>query len=561
VRCIQSIPTVPGVDWTVAVVDNCSTDGTQEWLRRNRIAHDVPRGRCSVAMALNRGFHRLRPTCEWLLVLNNDVTLTAAYVEALLSFAQAHERAAWVVGHAPVAELPSAEPVRFEEMASGDASATLYRTSALTEVGGWDERFWPRYGEDEDLMSRLLAAGWECWRLPVRYGGEMGGYLADNPGVEAQGETYRRAMATYRQIWGALPRSAARYVAQYPDIGRVEECTGGRSAGPAYLRGAETAAIVCTGHIGDMMLAEPMARELRECGYRVSWYAVEPYLRIIPALGPYEAIDAGALPQVAADGRTPFERAAGPAVEDAWRRFDRVVIPQVSYWQAEYLTSRRPFLDFMWASVGGFEEKSRRPRLVSPTGAVRQTLAGLIEQNGRASVLLNFSCHSAAARIDWRYWSDFAAAVQASGAASVYYSEPPGLEDYRWRGDTEVRIIGKLPIEVVPYIARRFDLVVTTSSAPWVSAYAHSVPCVCLLSRASLGGFAPNELLRQYALASQGVAREWECTDVVLNRLGIPERYTAAELADMCLENLAGRYDLRAATIDHYCDLFKGYEQ
>lgn len=46
------------------------------------------------------------------------------------------------------------------------AGAALYRRDALSEAGGFDERFFA-YMEDVDLALRLRMAGWTCWYEPA----------------------------------------------------------------------------------------------------------------------------------------------------------------------------------------------------------------------------------------------------------------------------------------------------------------------------------------------------------------------------------------------------------
>lgn len=54
------------------------------------------------------------------------------------------------------------------------ATAVLARRSALTSVGGFDDRYF-LYGEDLDLCRRLGIAGWKLVALPFEWGRHVGG--------------------------------------------------------------------------------------------------------------------------------------------------------------------------------------------------------------------------------------------------------------------------------------------------------------------------------------------------------------------------------------------------
>jgi N-acetylglucosaminyl-diphospho-decaprenol L-rhamnosyltransferase len=168
---------------SVIVVDNASTDGTPERLRRS-----FPDARI-VQLAVNHGF---AIACnrgaeagggDVVVLVNNDVECPPGFLERLVAplrkdarlgsvaavLVQAEGRTIDSVGltadrtlagfprlrgHA-VAKAHSASPVL-----SGPAGAAgAYRRVAWEQVGGLDEHVF-MYGEDLDLALRLRAAGW-----------------------------------------------------------------------------------------------------------------------------------------------------------------------------------------------------------------------------------------------------------------------------------------------------------------------------------------------------------------------------------------------------------------
>jgi GT2 family glycosyltransferase len=168
------------------VVDDGSTDGS-----RALLAADFPHVRV-VARSANGGFARAAndgigaTRAEAVALVNTDVVLDPRWLETAAAALAGHPRAASVatklVDLADPELLYDAGDVlrrdgaceqrgRFErdtgayddpgEVFSACAGAALYRRSAFTAVGGFDERL-VMYLEDVDLGLRLQLAGWTC---------------------------------------------------------------------------------------------------------------------------------------------------------------------------------------------------------------------------------------------------------------------------------------------------------------------------------------------------------------------------------------------------------------
>jgi N-acetylglucosaminyl-diphospho-decaprenol L-rhamnosyltransferase len=195
-RCLGSLaPEVEGGRAEVWVVDNASTDGSPELVRKRfGWAH-------LIASEENLGFGRAvnlavrRSTADWIVVANADVALREGALDALLGAAQRDPRAGVV---APRLVLPDGTTqhsvfgfptVPFMLLVATDAyrlwrgladrmamngywdnsrarrvpwavaAFLLVRRAAWEEVGGFDERQW-MYAEDLDLGWRLREAGW-----------------------------------------------------------------------------------------------------------------------------------------------------------------------------------------------------------------------------------------------------------------------------------------------------------------------------------------------------------------------------------------------------------------
>lgn len=119
------------------------------------------------AAARNTGWAHC--TSEWVAFLDDDVVPPPDWPERLLAdLAAAGPLTGGVQGRLLVPT--SGRPTDWERSTRGLESAVwatadlAYRRQALTEVGGFDERFPRAYREDADLGLRVTQAGWEVVR-------------------------------------------------------------------------------------------------------------------------------------------------------------------------------------------------------------------------------------------------------------------------------------------------------------------------------------------------------------------------------------------------------------
>jgi GT2 family glycosyltransferase len=179
------------------VVDNGSTDGTQETLAR-----DWPQVEL-IANSENAGFSRAnnqgiaRCTAENILLINADAQITPASLETMLAFLNEHPRAGavgprltyadgswqrWTAGYMPSLRTSAAhylfleraglpglylkndvkQPFQPEWVSS---ACMLVRNEALRQVGPLDESLFA-YMDDVDVCARMRRAGWEVWYCP-----------------------------------------------------------------------------------------------------------------------------------------------------------------------------------------------------------------------------------------------------------------------------------------------------------------------------------------------------------------------------------------------------------
>ncbi len=203
--CLNSVREhVPaGVTLDVVVVDNGSTDGSANLVRR-----DFPEVRL-IANEKNVGYQRASNQAfaecggaDALLLINADALLTAGCLDVMLERLASDPRVAavgprlvygdgrwqrWTAGRAPTLRAAAAYYLFLERVFPGVAAfeglflardirsrrevewvssaCMLVRRSALDEIGPMDERFFA-YMDDVDLCVRFRAAGWRVWYCP-----------------------------------------------------------------------------------------------------------------------------------------------------------------------------------------------------------------------------------------------------------------------------------------------------------------------------------------------------------------------------------------------------------
>ncbi|MGC2064150.1 MAG: glycosyltransferase family 2 protein [Thermodesulfovibrionales bacterium] len=188
--CLQALSEQTFRDFEVIVVDNGSTDGSLEFLRKNYpsvrvIALEKNTG---FAGGNNRGFEA--SSAEFVATLNNDTIADRGWLEALYGAAEADRTIGMVASKIFLGreggEIDSAGMLLYpdgmsrqrghgeedngqfdgiREVLFPSACAALYRHEMLKETGYFDEDFFS-YCEDTDLGLRGRLAGWKAVLAP-----------------------------------------------------------------------------------------------------------------------------------------------------------------------------------------------------------------------------------------------------------------------------------------------------------------------------------------------------------------------------------------------------------
>lgn len=183
-ECLQSIMDQSRPAQQVVVVDNASSDGSADHVRRRwpQVQLVQLKENLGFPAACNRGV--AASSGELAAILNNDLVLARDWLQSLLQEVRppwdmwasrivvaddprqidsagdgmAVVGAAFKHGHG----LPAADYLRSREVFSPCAAAALYRRSLLKKLGGFDEDFFLIY-EDADLGFRARLAGHRCY--------------------------------------------------------------------------------------------------------------------------------------------------------------------------------------------------------------------------------------------------------------------------------------------------------------------------------------------------------------------------------------------------------------
>jgi GT2 family glycosyltransferase len=216
--CLRTLATQSWRDFAVIVVDNGSTDGTVEWVRKEFrwvrvMANEENQG---FGRAVNQGIcasgsryvvtlnNDTKPEPGWLAALvNAELDPTVGMCASRMLFADRPEvidsaglcldRAgiAWDRRGGEADDGREAGPV---EVFGPCGGAALYRRAMLDEIGLFDEDFFA-YLEDVDLAWRARQAGWRCLYAPAAR------VLHHHSATSVEGSSFKRYLLGRNKIW------------------------------------------------------------------------------------------------------------------------------------------------------------------------------------------------------------------------------------------------------------------------------------------------------------------------------------------------------------------------
>jgi len=233
----------------VVVVDNGSTDGSQEMLRAVfPQVKLIENGRnVGLGRASNQGIEATAG--RYVLLLNNDTIVNGASLDALVEFMDRTPDAAvaggrllngdgsFQAGHCRFSSLAEElliatgignlqfrsnpfqlDSDRIREVDWVGSACCIVRRSALDQVGLLDEEYFI-YGDEEDLQYRMKRAGWKVYYLPEVTTIHFGGRSMDR--WRRRKMVYRGKMLFFRKNYGSLPTSILRFVFGALSAGKI----------------------------------------------------------------------------------------------------------------------------------------------------------------------------------------------------------------------------------------------------------------------------------------------------------------------------------------------------
>lgn len=204
--CLDSLKAQTIDDFEVLVVDNGSTDGSDEYLEANYAGFiTLIRSPENLGFAAGNNLAISRARGKYIALLNNDAVASPDWLELTASAMESDERAGMCAvkilnhrdrqiidntGHLIYRDGLNRGRGRLEvdrgqydqetEALFPSGCAAVYRTSMIEEIGGFDEDFFA-YGDDTDIGLKGRLAGWGCLFRPDavvyhKYSGSTGHY-------------------------------------------------------------------------------------------------------------------------------------------------------------------------------------------------------------------------------------------------------------------------------------------------------------------------------------------------------------------------------------------------
>ena len=213
------LATVGDIDYEIIIVDDCSSDGTAEYLatlERGEVHVYTNSEHSGFAKSVNDGAKRARG--QILGLLNNDLLLLPGWLEPMLEAFHAHLKVGAVgniqrnfrthsIDHAGVVfdliglpdhygkNYPFIFPFRYREFPAVTGACMMMRRRLFLDQGGFDERYFNGC-EDIDLCLRL---GQQGYRHIVAGKSRVLHHVSASPGRRALDEQNNRLLL---ETWG-----------------------------------------------------------------------------------------------------------------------------------------------------------------------------------------------------------------------------------------------------------------------------------------------------------------------------------------------------------------------
>lgn len=487
-KCVESIRALRSShDISLVVSDNCSTDGTLDWLKGEGIRCYTLFGRRSVSAGLNLGLKKaLEQRPDYLLIMNNDVILPQDYLDALIDHYESKRAEACFLITGYVRNMYYSRPkmVRLVKegttedmedfMDTGDFSCFLTTPETIERVGFFDENYNPRYVEDNDWLHKIYAAGGRAFQTgQASFYHDWGTTMKVHPKEKERWiPTFRKNLLYYKEKWGDFPRGAERH-ASSKDLTQGYPCQGGETT-PKELKTwlRDQVALIQMGRIGDVIATLPIAKEIHNAGDEVVWLVNQRFLPFLITLNYIDEV----IPfeDDINDSETYFGKKFQEA--KAWAEkqgFRRIVIAQITpTYTDEFFKSPYVHNKFHYILCLGRMPKSLKPEFpIVPFPIEKQ-----------ATYTVGIIPYSHSLPIHWGRYDTIDAALQAvSQELDVEYVNI-GLEAYK--GKTSVREIGsQIAIHHLSGAIDSLDLLLTVDTGAFYPGLITDTPIIHILPK------------------------------------------------------------------------------
>ena len=243
-RCLESVLEQKFPNLEVVVIDNASTDGTQDILEQFAETCRISYNDENIGFAAAQNQAIALSGGDWILTLNPDVLLMPNFIQALLEAGTIDPKTGTVCGKLltirPSFDLPEKQLVdstgiyftpmlrhldrgsqevdnghylNFEYVFGATAAAALYRRQMIEDISVLGEFFDPDffvYREDADVAWRAQLMGWRCIYTPMARGYHVRNVLPGN----------RRALPAVINMHSVKNRFLMRIKNMTPDLYR-----------------------------------------------------------------------------------------------------------------------------------------------------------------------------------------------------------------------------------------------------------------------------------------------------------------------------------------------------
>ncbi len=182
---IYSLLSISKIDYyylTVVVIDNCSNDGSVDFVRRKYPLFNIVKNSADLGFSgsVNTGIkYGLNMDVEYIVIFSNDVIMHPQCIEQSVQHLQG-EQSSIILGYSEVnghysdemLKIPNKVSIK-EQMRPDSVSVYMFKSDLIRNVGFFDEIYY-MYGEDDDFFYRCYQAGFKVKQtdIPIWHRGD-----------------------------------------------------------------------------------------------------------------------------------------------------------------------------------------------------------------------------------------------------------------------------------------------------------------------------------------------------------------------------------------------------